>query len=120
ASARGIRTRSRPRSSSSPRARSPRRWCGATLPRRAPRARPQKCSSTLRLLDVDRERARRNGGELEAEVDPADLAPVGGLDLHFPVAGLVFRLEAVAAEAFGGAAGDLGLNRVVRLPAVLL
>src|SRR5258706_10931236 len=79
-----------------------------------------RCMSMPGLLDLDREGARRLRDELEREVYPADLAPVGRLDLHLPVPGLVARLEAVAAEAFGAAADDLDWNRVLQHPAVLL
>src|ERR1700687_1919097 len=74
---------------------------------------------TRALFDVDFEAARRHGHELEIEGHPADLAPVGGFDLHLPGAGLIVRLETVAAEALGAPAGDLDGNRVLQHPATL-
>src|SRR5262245_20598052 len=56
-------------------------------------------------------------GGFQLEVDAADLARVGGLDLHLPVARLVARLHAVAAEALLAAAEDLDRDGVLQDPA---
>src|SRR5712692_5870824 len=69
------------------------------------------------LLEVDFEIPRPLGAGLQLEIHAADLAPVGGLDLHLPLARLVIRLEAVAAEAFRSPAEDLDGNRVLQRPA---
>src|SRR5512134_2784660 len=69
------------------------------------------------LLKLRLPHARRLRRELEVEIDPPDLAPVRGLDLHLPAAGLVIRLEPVAAEALLAAADDADRDRVLQRPA---
>src|SRR5205814_8756307 len=85
------------------------------------RCRPENLSGrgqALPLVEIDLETARGLGGGLDIDVDPADLALVGGLDLDFPLARLVMGLDAVAAKTLLAPADDVDRDRVLQPPEI--
>ena len=89
---------------------------GATPPSGAGR-KPGALAVGWPLLHTRLQHARPLGHALDHEVDPSDLAPVGGFYLDLPVARLIVRLEPVAAKALLAPADDIDGDAVLQLPA---